>query len=112
MIDWVLHLVQTYPELIAISAGLIVPIAVTQFLYMFWYPQTWTQRECFQVTSVIDLLICYGFASNLWHYLDHDHDAHGLIVVASIGVAFCCPLVHSIGLRFVMHRYPWLESKT
>lgn len=111
MIDWLLHLAQTYPELIAISAGLIIPIAVTQMLYMFWYPVGWTQRECFQVTSVIDLLVCYCFTSALWHLLD-PADHHKLIVVASIGISLCAPLVHSVGLRFIMHRYPWLESKS
>lgn len=110
MIQWLLNFVQTYPEVLAIAGGLAAPIALTQALFMFWYPQTWTQRECFQVTSLIDLLVCYGFTSNLWHFLDHDHDAHGLIVVASLGVAICCPLVHSIGLSYVMKRFPWLEK--
>ena len=111
MIQWLLNFVQNYPEALAITAGLLIPMALTQALYMWWYPATWSQRETFQVTSLVDLLVCYGFTSNLWHLLDHDHDSRGLIVVASIGVAICCPLAHSVVLRFIMHRYPWLESK-
>lgn len=109
MYDWLLHLIQTYPELIAIATGLIAPMALTQMLYLWWYPATWTTRECFQVTSVVDLLFCGLFTSNLWHYLDQK-DQHGLIVVSSIAVAFCAPLAHTVVLRFVMHRWPWLEK--
>lgn len=111
MLDWFLNLVKTYPELIAIAGGLTAPIAITQMLYMWWYPESWSQRECFQVTSLVDFLICFLFTSNLWHYLDKDKDSHGLIIICSLGIACCAPLAHSVGLRFIMHRYPWLESQ-
>lgn len=111
MIQWAVNLAQQYPELLAIGLGQVIPILFTWGLYNIWYSPTWTQRECFQITSVLDFLICYGFTSNLWHYLDHDHDAHGFIVVSSLGAACCVVAIHLLLLRWAMHRWPWIESK-
>lgn len=109
MIDWLLHFAQTYPEVIAIAGGLIISFCATQYAYKF-YPDKLTQKECYTVTTVLDFLICGFFTSNLWHYLDHDHDAHGFIVIGSLGVAICAPVVHSAALGYIMKRWPWLDS--
>lgn len=112
MLDWALNIVKTYPELLAVAGGLIISMAATQAAYMWFYPEKWTQRDCFQTTAIGDFLLCALFTSNLWHSLDHDHDSRLLISVVSIGLGLTAPLIHSVILRFVMHRYPWLEPES
>lgn len=110
MIQWLLNLVQTYPELLAISGGLVVAMMTTQGLYMWFYPERWTQRDCFQATAALDFLLCALFTSNLWHSLDHDKDSRLLISTVSIGLGLIAPIIHTVALKFVMHRYPWLDK--
>lgn len=109
MLDTVLNLARQYPELVAIASGLIISFCATQYAYKF-YPDSWAQKECYTVTTILDFLICGFFTSNLWHYLDHDRDSHGFIFIGSFGVALCAPVIHSAMLGFIMKRWPWAEQ--
>lgn len=108
--DRAVTLFQTYPELFAGTVGTVVPIAMTEVLRAVYFPADWTLKDQWKAIVPIDFFVSYAITHTLWHFLDNDHDMHGLIVVGSICFAAATLAVHVFGVRFVIHKWPWIAE--
>ena len=104
------QIAQTYPESIAIAAGLGATISTAQILKSLWFPAYWTMRDNWRVMVIIDFLMSFALTHVLWHFLDKDKDSFGLITAGSLAVAFMAPAIHYIIIKIVAKKWPWLDS--
>lgn len=110
MLSWLENLAQTYPETIAMAAGVVIAIAVTQMLRALWFPETWTVRELWRIIVLLDMLICFAFCFPLWHFLDPDKDKSVFRLIASIGMSLVAPVIHYIVIMGIARKWPWLNA--
>lgn len=110
MFQWLYQIAQTYPESIAIAAGLGATISTAQILKSLWFPAYWTMRDNWRVMVIIDFLMSFALTHILWHFLDKDKDSFGLITAGSLAVAFMAPAIHFIIIKTVAKKWPWLDS--
>lgn len=110
MIDWALHLFQHYPEVFSGCVGILVAITLTEVARMVYFPKDWDITDQWRAIIPVDFFACFAITHALWRFLDADHDSAGLRVVGSICFAIACLGIHVFGLRFALHRWPWIAS--
>lgn len=98
-----------WPEFFIIPLGITIALLTSTGAYLVWFPDKWSQKDCFKAMSAIDIPLTFFFCSRLWHFMD-PHDLHGLIDVVSLGAALCCTAIHVLVIRTVTHRWPWIEA--
>jgi heme/copper-type cytochrome/quinol oxidase subunit 4 len=108
MIHWMFTLFQTYPEVFAGAVGISVAIILTEVARMVYFPKDWDITDQWRAIIPIDLFASFAITHALWRFLDVDHDSQGLRLVGSICFGIACLGIHVFGLRFALHRWPWI----
>lgn len=115
MLDWLeklLRLLATYPELFAGAVGVVVPIGLAEVARAVYFPRDWTLRDQWKAILPFDFIFSYAITHTLWHFLDHDKDPSGLLLIGSVCFAIGTLAVHLFGVRFVLHKWPWLGDES
>lgn len=116
MIDWLQHLFQRYPEFFAGAVGVAVAITLTEVGRLrvggkpLYFPRDWDITDQWRAIIPIDFFSCFAVTHALWRFLDGDHDSAGLRLIGSLCFAVLCLGVHVFGLRFALHKWPWIAD--
>lgn len=115
MFDWIaklLNLFSTYPEVFAAVVGALVPISLAEVARAVYFPKDWTLRDQWKAILPFDFISSYAITHTLWRFLDHDHDPQALLFLGSVCFAVGTLAVHMFGVRFVLHKWPWLGDES
>lgn len=108
--DKIYGLFTTHPELFAGCIGILIPIGLSESLRYVYFPKDWTLRDQWKAIMPIDLCLSYLITHTLWNLLDKDLDSRGLLIVGSICFALATIAVHIFGVRFLLHKWPWIAD--
>ncbi len=107
-LDRIIRIFQAYPEIFAGTVGILVPVGFSEVLRAVYFPKDWTTRDQWKAILPIDFILAYAITHTLWHFLDQDHDAAGLLIIGSTCFAFAALAIHMFGIRVLLRRWPWI----
>lgn len=109
MLNWLLNLATTYPELVAGGVGMLVAITISQVLCWFYFPKDWDNTDQWRAIIPIDVFACLAITHGLWHLLDKG-DTAALQWLGSFCFSIGAIAVHLVGLRYAVKRWPWIAG--
>jgi len=110
MFDQILSYLHTYPEFFAGAVGIAVAIILTEVARMVYFPKDWDITDQWRAIIPVDFFACMAVTHALWRFLDADHDSPGLRLVGSLCFGIACLGLHVFGLRFALHKWPWIAD--
>ena len=109
--DWlwthIMLLITQYPEVLAMAGGILVPMLFTEGFKRAWLTQV-GELEKVRIISTIDFLVSFLFTDFLWRGLDA-HESQLVRVIASLGIAMSCFMLHLGIITAVRRKLPWLD---
>ena len=109
MIDYIMKLLQQYPEFFAGGVAVAVAITFSEVLRFAYFPRDWDVTDQWRAVLPLDFFVTFAISHALWRFLDpSDHPGLRLIGCICFGIAALG--VHVFGLRFALKRWPWIAG--
>lgn len=109
MIDFFTNLFHQYPEIFAGAVAAACAITFSELLRMFYFPKDWDVTDQWRAILPVDFFSTFAISHALWRFLD-PADRPGLRLVGCICFGIAALGIHVFGLRFALHKWPWIAE--
>lgn len=107
ILQHILNLAASYPDLSAAVVGIALSMCATQFIKK-QLPDDWSEGKYRRAVQLTGFITGWMFTHGAWVLFDHGA-SHFEKLYASAGCGFASPAVYSFLSAWLGHKYPWFD---